>query len=75
MRRQRTRSRDGGSRETGCRGQESAVQIQEPARMDKEMPARMDKSARILDIKHILSVFVLFLKSFWLKYPRNKSEC
>lgn len=67
MRRQRTRSRDGGSRETGCRGQQSAVQIQEPA--------RMDKSARILDIKHILSVFVLFLKSFWLKYPRNKSEC
>lgn len=61
MRRRRTRSRDWGIRERGRRGPQSAFEIQGPARMGKEMQGTCDQSARILDIKHILSVFVLFL--------------
>lgn len=44
-----------GSREKGRRGQQSATETQEPANVDKEMQGVDDQSARILDIKHILS--------------------
>lgn len=44
-----------GSREKGRRGQQSAAETQEPANMDKEMQGIDDQSARIWDIKHILS--------------------
>lgn len=44
-----------GSRKKERRGQQSATEIQEPANMDKEVQGIYDQSARILDIKHILS--------------------
>lgn len=44
-----------GSREKGWGGQQSATETQEPANMDTEVQGVYDQSARILDIKYILS--------------------
>lgn len=51
----------------GSRGQQSTVEIQEPAQMDKEMQGICGQSARIWDIKH--TPFSCFVSVFFTKVP------